>query len=95
MRLVLEIGNKYPEISGSASDAFAADLQDACNSESFNELVLDMLGTKMISSMAMGTIYAISQKLRDQGKALHIINASEKVAHLLRMVNMADLIEDK
>ncbi len=93
MRLVLEIGNKYPEITGPASDAFAADLKDACANEEFTELVLDFAGTKMISSMAMGTIFAYSQKLREQGKSIHIINASEKITNLLHMVNMAELLQ--
>lgn len=93
MRLVMELGSKYPEISGPASDAFATDLKDACANEDFSELVLDLNGTRMISSMAMGTIFATSQKLREQGKTLHIINACDKIANLLRMVNMADLLQ--
>ncbi len=93
MRLVLDIGSKYAEISGRSSDSFAEDLQQASGKDEYSELVLDMKGTKMISSMAMGTIFAVSQKLRDQGKTLQIINASDKVANLLRMVNMADMLQ--
>lgn len=92
MRLVLDIGKKFPEITGPISDAFAAELTQACNNADFEELVLDFQGTKIISSMAMGTIFAIYQKLREQGKSMHIINASEKVTHLLRMVNMAEIL---
>jgi len=92
MRLVLDIGKKYPEITGPISDAFADELNSACSDADFSELVLDFKGTKIISSMAMGTIFAIYQKLREQGKALYIVNASEKVTHLLRMVNMAELL---
>lgn len=92
MRLVLEIGKKYPEITGPISDAFAAELNKACATGDFTELVLDFKGTKIISSMAMGTIFAVYQRLREQNKSLQIINASEKVTHLLRMVNMADIL---
>ena len=92
MRLVLDIGKKYPEITGPVSDAFAAELNEAVINADFTELVLDFQGTKVISSMAMGTIFAVYQKLREQGKSLKIINASEKVTHLLRMVNMADIL---
>lgn len=92
MRLVLEIGKKYPEITGLASDSFAAELKEVSTKDEFSELVLDLKGTRMISSMAMGTIFAISQKLSEQGRTLRIINPSDKVANLLRMVNMADLI---
>jgi len=92
MRLLLDIGKKYPEITGPISDAFAADLKQATEAKDFNELVLDFNGTKIISSMAMGTLFATFQKLKDEGKTMHIINASEKVTHLLRMVNMAEIL---
>lgn len=92
MRLVLDIGKKYPEITGPISDAFANELNEACANGDFTELILDFQGTKIISSMAMGSIFAVYQKLREQGKSLQIINASEKVTHLLRMVNMADIL---
>lgn len=92
MRLVIEIGKKYPEITGPTSDAFASELNKICATGYFNELVLDFEGTRIISSMAMGTLFAIYQKLKEQGKTLQIINASDKVTHLLRMVNMADIL---
>ncbi len=92
MRQVLDIGKRYPEITGLFSDAFAAELNKVCAKGDFNELVLDFAGTKVISSMAMGTIFAVYQKLREQGKTIQIINASDKVKHLLRMVNMAELL---
>ncbi len=92
MRLVLEIGKKYPEITGPLSDAFASELYSVCDNGDFTELVLDFSGTKIISSMAMGTIFAVFQKLKQQGKRLKIINASDKVTHLLRMVNMTELL---
>lgn len=92
MQLVLETGKKYPEITGPASDAFASELNKICATGYFTELVLDFEGTRILSSMAMGTLFAVYQKLKEQGKNLRIINASEKVTHLLRMVNMADIL---
>lgn len=92
MQLLLQIGKKFPEITGPMSDAFAAELEVAMHSDGFTELVLDFQGTKTISSMAMGSIYSTSEKLRQDGKQLRIINANEKVSHLLRMVNMLDLL---
>lgn len=92
MNLILEIGKKYPEITGPVSDAFAAEINQACDSGNFDELILDFEGTKMVSSMAMGAIFSAYQKLRERGKKIYIVNASEKVKHLLRMVNMADLL---
>lgn len=92
MRLVIEIGKKYPEITGPMSDAFASELNKVCATGYFNELVLDFEGTRILSSMAMGTLFAIYQKLKEQGKTLQIIHASDKVTHLLRMVNMADIL---
>lgn len=92
MRLVLDIGKRFPEITGPISDAFAEEINEACKSGDFTELVLDFAGTKIISSMAMGSIFAVYQKLREQGRSVRIVNASEKVTHLLRMVNMADIL---
>lgn len=92
MDLILEIGKKYPEITGPTSDAFTRELYDALQRGDFDTLTLDFQGTRIINSMAMGSIFAAYQKLRDKGKKLHIVNASEKVVHLLRMVNMADIL---
>ncbi|MCC8190076.1 MAG: STAS domain-containing protein [Planctomycetes bacterium] len=92
MRLVLDIGKKYPEITGPMSDAFANELNQACANDDFSELVLDFDGTRIISSMAMGTIFAVYQKLKEKGKSMQIIHASDKVVHLLRMVNMAEIL---
>ncbi|MDR0361688.1 MAG: STAS domain-containing protein [Planctomycetota bacterium] len=92
MDLVLEIGSKFPEISGPVSDTFANYLNTVCEKEDFNELVLDLGGTRMISSMAMGSIFAVYQRLHEKGKTLRVVNASDKVTHLLRMVNLADIL---
>ena len=92
MRLVLDIGKKYPEITGPMSDAFAAELRRVIASGDFIELVLDFHGTRIISSMAMGSIYQGYQKLKEEGKTMSISNASDQVVHLLLMVNMADIL---
>lgn len=92
MRLVLELGKRYPEITGPASDAFSAELNTACETEGMTELVLDLDGIRAINSMAMGSIFASYQKLRDAGKTLTIVNASDKVTNLLKMVNMSDIL---
>ena len=74
------------------ADAVAAGVKQATEAKDFSELVLDFNGTKIISSMAMGTLFATFQRLKDEGKSMHIINASEKVMNLLRMVNMAEIL---
>ncbi len=89
---MLDVGKKYPEITGPISDAFANELRQACASGNFAELVLDFKGTTVISSMAMGSILDAYHKLRDKGKNLSIVNASGKIDHLFRIVNMAELI---
>ncbi|MBN2714120.1 MAG: STAS domain-containing protein [Planctomycetes bacterium] len=94
MQVKLEIGKQFPEITGAASDAFAAELMKAEDSE-FKEVILDFDGTETISSMAMGSIFATHQKMSEQGRDLTIINASDKIKRLLRMVNMAHLIAGK
>lgn len=92
MRLELDIGKKYPEITGPISDAFAAELAKVVQTGNFTELILDFQGTRILSSMAMATLFQTNQKLKEQGKSMHIVNASEKVTHLLRMVNMTDIL---
>lgn len=92
MRVTLEIGKQFPEITGIASDTFASELMKAEDSE-FTEIILDFAGTETISSMAMGSIFATHQKLTEQGRKLVIVNASDKIKRLLRMVNMANLLD--
>ncbi len=94
MRITLEIGKQFPEITGSAADAFAAELMKAEDSR-FTEVVLDFAGAETISSLAMGSIFAVHQKMAETGRKLMIINASEKIKRLLRMVNMAHLMLDE
>ena len=92
MRLVLDIGKKYPEITGPISDAFAAELNKVLATGDFQGLGLDCAGTKIISSRAMGALFQTKRKLKDQGKTMSVISASEKVTHRLRMVNMTDIL---
>lgn len=92
MRLQVDIGKKYPQITGPLADAFADELNKIVNSGDFTELVLDFEGTQVLSSMAMGALFSTCQKLKEQGKSMQIVNASPKVTHLLRMVNMASIL---
>lgn len=91
MRITLDIGSKFPEITGEAADLFAAELLKIEEGDS-EEVVLDFGGTETISSMAMGSIFAAHQKLTDQDRKLLIINASDKIKRLLKMVNMNHLL---
>ncbi len=93
MQMLLQIGKKYPEIIGPMSDAFSTELNAALENSDFSELVLDFKGTKTISSMAMGALFSTNEKLKKSGKSMTIINAGEKVAHLLHMVNMDNLLQ--
>lgn len=92
MKVTLEIGKQFPDITGSASDAFAAELMKAEDSE-YEEVILDFDGTGSISSMAMGSIFATHQKMAEQGRQLTIVNAVDKIKRLLRMVNMAHILK--
>ncbi|MCC8165877.1 MAG: STAS domain-containing protein [Planctomycetes bacterium] len=92
MEFVLDVGKKYPEITGPISDAFANELRNVVRAGEFQHLVLDFGGTRMISSMAMGSIFKEYSELKNDNKSLRIVNASPKVQHLFQMVNMADLL---
>lgn len=92
MRLVLDVGKKYPEITGPISDAFVNELRRACESGDYTELILDFKGTSMVSSMALGSIFAAYQQLKDKGISLSVINASDKIDNLMRTVRMGELI---
>ncbi|MDR1745212.1 MAG: STAS domain-containing protein [Planctomycetota bacterium] len=91
--MFLQIGKKYPEITGPMSDAFSTELNEVLERSDFSELVLDFNGTKIINSMAMGALFSVNEKLKQHGKSLSIINAGEKVTHLLHMVNMDELLQ--
>ena len=92
MELVVDIGIKYPQITGPMADAFAAELDKLVNSPEYTSLVLDFQGTKVLSSMAIATLFSAFQKLKEQKRKMKIINASDRVTHLLRMVNMTDIL---
>ena len=91
MRVTLNIGKKFPQITGPATDAFAAELIQAEDAD-FQEIALDMGGTTVISSMAIGNIFSLHMKMREQGRRLVILNANERITRLLRMVNMTELL---
>ncbi len=92
MRLELKIGQKFRDITGPVSDAFAAELDSAAMSKDFTEIILDFEGTRTINSMAMGALFTAYRKLKMEGRDMQIVNASDRVRHLLRMVNMAEIL---
>ncbi len=92
MELIVEIGMKYPQITGPMADAFAAELDKLVASAEFTHLVLDFQGTQVLSSMAIASLFSAHQRLKEQKRSLKIINVSDRVKHLLRMVNMADIL---
>ncbi len=92
MNLTVDIGMKYPQITGPMADAFAAELEKLVASADFTGLVLDFQGTQVLSSMAIASLFSAHQKLKEQKRSLKIINVSDRVRHLLRMVNMADIL---
>lgn len=94
MRMVLDIGDRYADITGGVSDEFAEKLRTAAETPGVTELVLDMSGTRIISSMALGTLFHTFQRLKESNKTLRVTNASPKVAHLFRLVNMTELINE-
>lgn len=92
MKLIMKIGKKFPDITGPISDAFAEELTRVAGQDDFNELILDFSGLKGINSLAMGTIFSVTQKLKQGGKSLLIINSPEKISRLLQMVNLGDVV---
>ena len=92
MKLIVDIGMKYPQITGPMADAFAAELEKLVASTEFTSLVLDFQGTQILSSMAIASLFSAHQRLKEQKRELRIINVSDRVRHLLRMVNMADIL---
>lgn len=90
MEIVMNVGEKFPQLTGPSSDEFAKELLRLEDSD-FEHIILDMNGVDCISSMAMGSIFAMYQKLNEQGRKMVIQNASDQVSRLLRMVNMSHL----
>ncbi len=92
MELVVDVGLKYPQITGPMADAFAAELDALVNSAEVTELVLDFKGTQLLSSMAIASLFSARQKLEGQSRNMRIVNASDRVRQLLRMVSLADAL---
>ena len=64
MKVTLEIGKQFPEITGESSDSFAKELIKMEDSD-YKHVILDFDGTNSINSMAMGSLFASHQKLSD------------------------------
>ena len=92
MRIELDIGKEFPEITGSNADEFAKELMKIEDSD-YKEVILDFSSTRSISSMAMGSLFATYQKLASQNRKIRIVNPNENIVRLLRIVNMHDLLE--
>lgn len=92
MRIELDIGKEFPEITGGNADEFAKELMKIEDSD-YEEVILDFSSTRSISSMAMGSLFATYQKLASQNRKIKIVNPNENIVRLLRIVNMHDLLE--
>lgn len=92
MENVFAVGKKYPEITGERADSFSRDLTEFEQSLA-GDIVLDFTGVTAISSIAMGSLFASYQKLMEEGRKLVIVNTCDKISRLLRMVNMAQVID--
>lgn len=92
MKIELDIGKDFPEITGSNADDFAKELLKIEESD-YREVVLDFSSTRAISSMAMGSLFATYQKLASQDRSMKIVNPNENISRLLKLVNMQDLLK--
>ena len=92
MKIELDIGKDFPEITGSNADEFARELLKLEESD-YKEVVLDFSSTRAISSMAMGSLFATYQKMVTQNRTMKIVNPSESIERLLKLVNMHDLLQ--
>lgn len=92
MRVVMEVGKTYPEITGSQADEFAKELLKLEESD-ITEVILDFSEITTISSMAMGSLFSTFQSLKGQGRTIKLINTSENIERLLKLVNMGDILE--
>ena len=91
MQITHNVGKKYASVTGGNVDEFASDLLRLEDSD-FEEIVLDFDGTEYVNSMAMGSIFALYQKLRQQQRKLRIINANDKFMRLLKMANLTAIL---
>lgn len=85
------MGEEFQEITGNKADSFSKFLW-GIEEDATEDIILDFAGVTAISSIAMGSLFAVYQKMMEDGKKLIIINASEKIMRLLQMVNMAQVI---
>ena len=92
-KVVMDVGEKYPEITGSRAQAFINDLLSLEKSQ-YDEIILDFKDTSSISSIAMGTLYSTFQTLSSQKRSIRIINPTHNVSRLLKLVNMCDIIDE-
>ncbi len=90
MEITLSLGKDFPQIDGSNSDEFAAEIIKIEDAD-IKEVILDFEGTEYINSMAMGTIFATYQKLKDQDRKLSIINVNDKIKRLLKVANLTSV----
>lgn len=93
MKIELDIGKDFPEITGSNADEFAKELLKIEESD-YKEVVLDFSSTRAISSMAMGSLFATYQKLASQNRKIRVVNPNESITRLLKLVNMHDLLAE-
>lgn len=89
--LTINIGNKYPEITGPAVDVFVKELTRIEESE-YAEVILDFSGTVTISSIAIGSLYSTYKTLEAQNRRLRILNPGENVLRLLQLINMTEML---
>ncbi len=92
-KVVMDVGEKYPDITGPTAEAFIAELLKLEKSP-YEEIVLDFKDTTAISSMAMGTLFSTYQSLASQNRSIRIVNPSKNVSRLFKLVNMSEIITD-
>ncbi len=92
MKIELNVGEEFPEITGENADRFAKELLKIEDSD-YQEVILDFTQTNSISSMAMGSLFATYQKMMSENRKIKIVNPNENVERLLKMVNLGDLLD--
>lgn len=92
-KVIMEVGEKYPDITGPTAQAFIDELIELEKS-TYDEIILDFKDTSSISSMAMGTLYSTYQTLVSQNRSIKVVNPSVNVSRLLKLVNMSEILDD-
>ena len=90
-KLTLNIGKKFPEITGPAVEVFVKELAKIEDSE-YQEVILDFSKTNAISSIAMGSLYSTFRALQKQNRKLKIVNPNDNILRLLQLINMTDML---